>query len=621
MSDPAQNPVASAANPASGTPVPVRVYILALSALAGLALLGGLVSMALLWPRDPRGALLGALFIALVGFAFLLERRALVLHFGGMRTVSSFDEPVVFLALALLPPLALVPLVACSMTLVQVSARRAAIKSLFNIGAYTTAAALAATASGALVAFAGWSALAAATAGLGVYTVSSNALVAALFARLESRAFGSVFRERFLMASAWHIVLGVALGVGIIALWHYHPLATLIVAPLVLMTIGFMRLSARAEREVAAHRKLADIGAQLAGTRDVGAVATRVLETCGDLFVAGRARIELQRPDEPLRAWSREYEGGVAPGKPPLEAAIRGKEGRLLGRIVIDPARRVTDASRDVDPQLLQVVAGQAAAAIENAWALDEIAAMKDLQQGIVENVPAGVARLDAEGGVAQLNSTLRLTLGEGRPIPDGLRLEAVPRVAGDPGLVAALQGLREGRPFANHASELGGRRYLVAGVPLGAGKGAVVLFHDVTGRQEAQEALQTQGVTRPLVRRLILNLVGNVNATRFAIADMGRSLAGEIEGESLDAYTAAFRAMGLGRLQFERSEGEAYRFVGDDLLERRGASLQPTCHMALGFLEGVVGKRHGGKALGSEVRCQSQGHERCVFVVKPREA
>jgi predicted hydrocarbon binding protein len=76
---------------------------------------------------------------------------------------------------------------------------------------------------------------------------------------------------------------------------------------------------------------------------------------------------------------------------------------------------------------------------------------------------------------------------------------------------------------------------------------------------------------------------------------------------------------MGLGTLLFERVDGVAYRFAGDDLLERRGASLQPTCHLAAGYLEGLVGKLHNSNALGSEVHCQSVGHDRCVFIVKPK--
>src|SRR5581483_10654270 len=167
---------------ATSTPLPVRAYVTLLSALGGIALAAGVWSAAYLWPRDPTGALLGGLFAILVGFAFLLERRALVLHFRNLRTVSSFDEPVVLLALALLPPFALVPLVACSMTIVQLAARRVAIKAFFNVGAYTTAAAVAAALAAWLGGSLGWPRLAAATAGLAAYTLASNSLVATLFA-------------------------------------------------------------------------------------------------------------------------------------------------------------------------------------------------------------------------------------------------------------------------------------------------------------------------------------------------------------------------------------------------------------------------------------------------------
>jgi predicted hydrocarbon binding protein/PAS domain-containing protein len=611
-----------ATHAAEPAPAPVRGYVLALAGVAGLAVAGGLLAAALLWPRTPGGALLGLLFAILVGFAFALERRALVLRWRNLRTISSFDEPVVFLALALLPPLALVPLIACSMTLVQVAARRARIKSAFNVGAYTTAAALAALATGALATRAGFTGLAAATVGLAVYTLASNTLVAALFARLESRGVWDVFRERFALATIWHVVLGVALGIGIVALWMFNPFATLIMVPLTLMAVSFMRLSARTEREVAAHRTLAQMAAQLAGTRDTDEVAERVLDACEQLFLWGRARLELQRGEAPPRAWTREAEGGPAPGKPPMEAAIVGKDGRALGRIVLEPPRRVRDASREVDPPLLAIVAGQAAGAVENAWALDEIAEMKDFQQGIVENVPAGVVRLDGEGRILQVNSRFHAELGEGKPIPEASPLARLPLLAGEPSLREAIEGLRRGRAFGNREARIEGRAYIVSGVPLGGfrgGRGAVVLFHDVTARREGEQALHEQGVTRPVVRRLILNLVGGFNASRFAIAEMGRSLAGEIEGDTIEAYTTAFRAMGLGRLTFEERESGGYRFRADDLLERQAGSLQPTCHLALGFVEGVVGKLHGGKALGSEVNCQSQGHARCVFIVKPK--
>ncbi|GEM_PF-5376143 len=608
---------------ATSTPLPVRAYVTLLSALGGIALAAGVWSAAYLWPRDPTGALLGGLFAILVGFAFLLERRALVLHFRNLRTVSSFDEPVVLLALALLPPFALVPLVACSMTIVQLAARRVAIKAFFNVGAYTTAAAVAAALAAWLGGSLGWPRLAAATAGLAAYTLASNSLVATLFAGLERRSVANVFRERFLLATVWHVVLGVALGVAIVALWSYHPLATLIVLPLGLMAVSFMRLSARAEREVGAHRRLAEMGAKLAGTRSIDEVAAGALDACGDLFVAGRVRLTLRRPGEAPREWAREYEGGPAPGVPALEAVIRGKDGDVLGEIRVDPARRVVDASRNVDPQLLHVVAGQVAAAAENAWALDEIAAMKDLHQGIVENVPAGVARLDGQGLLLQFNSGLHRALGQGKPLPEGAKLASLPLVEKDDALRGAIEGLRAGRAFGNLEALLDGRTFMVSGVPLGGfkgGRGAVVLFHDVTGRREAQEALQAQGVTRPIVRRMLLNVVGDASATRFSIAEMGRSLAAEIDAKEPEAFLAAFATMGLGAIALERSDEAGYRFSADDLLERRPSSLQPTCHLAVGFLEGAVGKLTGGKALGSEVRCQSQGYDRCVFVVKPKE-
>jgi hypothetical protein len=160
------------------------------------------------------------------------------------------------------------------------------------------------------------------------------------------------------------------------------------------------------------------------------------------------------------------------------------------------------------------------------------------------------------------------------------------------------------------------------SGVPLGAGgAGAVILVHDVTAHRQAEEAVRSQMMTRPFVRRLVLNLAGRLRVPPAAIAEVGRSLAAEAEQHGVEEFAAAFRSMGLGNLEFERREGENYIFHADDLLERRTRASQPTCHLALGYVQGAVTAIHGGLALGSELRCQSQGHPKCVFVVAPRKA
>lgn len=142
----------------------------------------------------------------------------------------------------------------------------------------------------------------------------------------------------------------------------------------------------------------------------------------------------------------------------------------------------------------------------------------------------------------------------------------------------------------------------------------------EIQTRIQTEAALRSNVVARSLVRRIVLDLVGGIGASEATITKLGRRLAGEVEAHTADEFSSAFRAMGLGELHLAGEEEGTYVFEADDLLERRARSSQPTCHLARGYLEGAVAVLHGRSALGAEVRCQSQGHERCRFVVKPKE-
>ena len=142
----------------------------------------------------------------------------------------------------------------------------------------------------------------------------------------------------------------------------------------------------------------------------------------------------------------------------------------------------------------------------------------------------------------------------------------------------------------------------------------------EIQTRIQTEAALRSNVVARSLVRRIVLDLVGGIGASEATITKLGRRLAGEVEAKSAEEFSAAFRAMGLGELQLTGEDDGTYVFEADDLLEKRGRSTQPTCHLARGYLEGAVAALHGHNALGAEVRCQSQGHARCRFVVKPKE-
>ncbi|MEA3200793.1 MAG: hypothetical protein QOE90_2221, partial [Thermoplasmata archaeon] len=423
--------VASAPQPMAAPQLPrkVRTYVVLLAPLAGVVVALGVFEAAVFWPRDPEGVLLLALLAVLTGAAFALERRALVLHWRGQRTISSFDEPVVFLALALLPPAALVPLIAASMTLVQIAARRIFVKAAFNVGTYAVAAGAGAgfaTLGGVL----GWPPAGGAALGLLAYTFVSNVFTSALFADMESRPVVAVFRERFALATAFHVTLGIAIGVMLLALWGYHPLATLLVIPLALMTLSFMRLSASADREIVVHRKLAQVVAEIAGSQAADAVADRLLDACGDLFLAGRAELALD-----ARSWARDFEGGPAPGRAPTAAPILAHDGRVIGAVRVWPARRVRTGAHEAEPQILKVVASQVGVAMENAVAIEELARARDQQRGILENAPAGIAMLDAGGRVVRMNVHMR---------------DVIDALMADKSLAQALEGLAKGVAFTD---------------------------------------------------------------------------------------------------------------------------------------------------------------------------
>ena len=143
-----------------------------------------------------------------------------------------------------------------------------------------------------------------------------------------------------------------------------------------------------------------------------------------------------------------------------------------------------------------------------------------------------------------------------------------------------------------------------------------LTLVRDVTARRAGEDALRNQGLTRAFARRLLTQLVTRGRVPEDLVRETGRQLADESQAKTVAEHVEAFQRLGLGRLALVRTDGASYTFEGDDLIERRKSAAQPTCHLALSFLEGSVGRAHGAAALGTEVRCQSRGQDKCVFVV-----
>lgn len=140
----------------------------------------------------------------------------------------------------------------------------------------------------------------------------------------------------------------------------------------------------------------------------------------------------------------------------------------------------------------------------------------------------------------------------------------------------------------------------------------------DVTEQRLADQAVRAQTLTRGLARRLLLELVQRGQVRQQVVREVGRSLVEEQRSLAPDpaAYAEAFRGMGLGNLRFEKAEGNRFLFSATDLLERRATATLPTCFATLGYLEGIVSELRKGRALGTELRCQSTGHHECQFVI-----
>lgn len=602
-----------ASPPASRLSPGARAYLGVIYAAGALAVIA---SAGLLAYRGGAPALAWLIAPACAFAMFATQRSAFILRWRGQRLATTVDEPVIALALLALPA-PMIPLaVMTGVTASQLVAGRRVEKAAYNMGAYSLAAALGA------LAFVGATRLGAlplvaATIGVVTYSFSSNLLLAGLFAAVDRGSPVRIFAERFALSTFASASLGAALAASIVALWLLHPLALIAVVPLLGVGFAFSRMQSRSEREGLVRNQLAAMSRSIGALTEVDEVAERIVRACGELFLAGRVTLTLAPSVGRGRAeWSQEFEGGVRPKSAPLIAPLLGRNHQILGELAVYPPQRAPSAKDvRVDAPLLALVAGEAAARLDVALAVRELVDLMSLHEGIVRNMPAGLLRIDGTGKAVQANAYLATQLGD--PAAAWAALSAAPD------LRSRVERALRGEAFHLQGVRLGPRVYDLAGVPL-AGHGeaqpaAVVLFHDVTDRAEAEEAERRHSITRPLVRRIILDLVHNTAASGAAIGTLGRRLAGEVRGDDVQAYVEAFRQMGLGDLMLRDFGEHTYSFTADDLIERRDKAREPTCHLARGFLEGAIARLHGADALGTEIRCQSQGHERCEFIVKPR--
>lgn len=147
---------------------------------------------------------------------------------------------------------------------------------------------------------------------------------------------------------------------------------------------------------------------------------------------------------------------------------------------------------------------------------------------------------------------------------------------------------------------------------------GRVWSFRDVTRRNFAEDEARAATMTRPLVRRMVRDLLNIGHLDEAVLMNIGKNLADESPETGLRELLASYRAVGLGTIEEESHDASRHLFVGRQLFERREGAPRTTCYLALGYLNGVVAKANPGKiAVGTEVECESRGDARCAFVVR----
>lgn len=144
--------------------------------------------------------------------------------------------------------------------------------------------------------------------------------------------------------------------------------------------------------------------------------------------------------------------------------------------------------------------------------------------------------------------------------------------------------------------------------------------LRDVTARKQTEAVLRRARVARPLVRRIVRELVDRTQADRNTLQAVGERLATEAEATSVEEHLRVFEDMGLGSVSLRTSGDGRYHFIAHDLIETRPGARLTTCFLTSGFLVGAVSKgQQGERVLATEVACQSRGDATCEFVVQKK--
>lgn len=238
------------------------------------------------------------------------------------------------------------------------------------------------------------------------------------------------------------------------------------------------------------------------------------------------------------------------------------------------------------------------------------------------------VIATDMEGTLLYWNDAAREIYGFERHEVLGQQIYFVlPAALGDDDIDAMMRGFARGDPWDGVLSiRTKDGRWIptvhsdrVLRDPAGKPAAIVSVSFPVARVEQAVASEKHDFVTKDIVRALMSGMLRGGHENAAELRETGKAFARRANCPGATVYLELFSKMGMGDVTLDEERPERYRFSGTGVLGRTERSAHPTCHLALGFLEGAVEGLTGRQALGAEVHCQSMGASRCVFVVSPR--